>query len=185
MNEQRKREDLQTKWDDLWVEVQRIREDAQKRIAEARESAARAWQTALDSMAKAAGRVVDAQQQLARAIERQTDTLKDAATALRKALEDIKTARSESAAGTAGAVPQMAGGGYIPPGGAAIVGEQGPELFVPSQSGTIVPGAMIAAGADAPSITINVQGGIYGDQRLVELIKSTVLDALRQAKYAT
>jgi hypothetical protein len=185
MNEQRKREDLQTKWDDLWVEVQRIREDAQKRIAEARESAARAWQTALDSMAKAAGRVVDAQQQLARAIERQTDTLKDAATALRKALEDIKTARSESAAGTAGAVPQMAGGGYIPPGGAAIVGEQGPELFVPSQSGTIVPGAMVAAGAGGTSITINVQGGIYGDQRLVELIKSTVLDALRQAKYAT
>jgi hypothetical protein len=185
MNEQRKREDLQTKWDELWVEVQRIREDAQKRIAEARESAVRAWQAALDSMAKAAGRVVDAQQQLARAIERQTDTLKDAATALRKALEDIKTARSESAAGTAGAVPQMAGGGYIPPGGAAIVGEQGPELFVPSQSGTIVPGAMVAAGAGGTSITINVQGGIYGDQRLVELIKSTVLDALRQAKYAT
>jgi len=152
MNEQRKREDLQTKWDELWVEVQRIREDAQKRIAEARESAARAWKMALDSMAKAAGRVADAQRQLARAIERQTDTLKDAATALRKALEDIRTARSESAAGT---------------------------------SGTIVPGAMIAAGADAPSITINVQGGIYGDQRLVELIKSTVLDALRQAKYAT
>ena len=185
MNEQRKREDLQTKWDELWVEVQRIREDAQKRIAEARESAARAWKMALDSMAKAAGRVVDAQRQLARAIERQTDTLKDAATALRKALEDIKTARSESAAGTAGAVPQMAGGGYIPPGGAAIVGEQGPELFVPSQSGTIVPGAMVAAGAGGTSITINVQGGIYGDQRLVKLIKSTVLDALRQAKYAT
>jgi len=185
MNEQRKREDLQTKWDELWVEVQRIREDAQKRIAEARESAARAWKMALDSMAKAAGRVADAQRQLARAIERQTDTLKDAATALRKALEDIRTARSESAAGTTGAVPQMAGGGYIPPGGAAIVGEQGPELFVPSQSGTIVPGAMAQSTGGGDTYNFYFRAPVYGDSALKDTIKTEVLDALRQAKYAT
>ena len=43
-----------------------------------------------------------------------------------------------------------ASGGPVDAGGAYLVGEQGPELFVPSTSGTIAPNAR-------PSITLNVQ----------------------------
>ena len=75
------------------------------------------------------------------------------------------------------AMRRRAFGGPVSGGAQYLVGEQGPELFVPdSTRGT--------SGGNT-TINITVQGGIYGDQRLVELIKSTVLDALRQAKYAT
>ena len=45
-----------------------------------------------------------------------------------------------------------AGGGPVDAGGAYLVGEQGPELFVPSSSGVIAPNAQ-----SRPSITLNVQ----------------------------
>lgn len=46
-----------------------------------------------------------------------------------------------------------ASGGPVEAGGAYLVGEQGPELFVPSSSGAIAPNAPPAR----PSITLNVQ----------------------------
>ena len=46
-----------------------------------------------------------------------------------------------------------ASGGPVDAGGAYLVGEQGPELFVPSSSGTIAPNAAPAR----PAITLNVQ----------------------------
>lgn len=47
-----------------------------------------------------------------------------------------------------------ASGGPVDAGGAYLVGEQGPELFVPSSNGAIAPNANFAA---RPSITLNVQ----------------------------
>jgi phage-related minor tail protein len=46
-----------------------------------------------------------------------------------------------------------AGGGPVEAGGAYLVGERGPELFVPSADGAIAPDAAPAR----PSITLNVQ----------------------------
>jgi phage-related minor tail protein len=46
-----------------------------------------------------------------------------------------------------------ASGGPVDAGGAYLVGEQGPELFVPSSNGAIAPNAAPAR----PSITLNVQ----------------------------
>lgn len=46
-----------------------------------------------------------------------------------------------------------AAGGPVDAGGAYLVGEQGPELFVPSSSGAIAPGGA----PPRPSITLNVQ----------------------------
>ena len=46
-----------------------------------------------------------------------------------------------------------ASGGPVEVGGAYLVGEQGPELFVPSSSGAIAPNAAPAR----PAITLNVQ----------------------------
>ena len=49
-------------------------------------------------------------------------------------------------------IPGFANGGRPPVGRASIVGERGPELFVPDRSGTIVPnGAMGGA-----NVTVNV-----------------------------
>lgn len=48
-----------------------------------------------------------------------------------------------------------AGGGPVAPGQAFLVGERGPELFVPSQGGTVLPHS--ARVASAPNIVFNVQ----------------------------
>jgi phage-related minor tail protein len=45
----------------------------------------------------------------------------------------------------------MAGGGPVFGGSSYLVGERGPELFVPSSSGSIVPGGR------GGSVTVNVQ----------------------------
>jgi phage-related minor tail protein len=47
-------------------------------------------------------------------------------------------------------------GGPVGAGGAYVVGEKGPELFVPSSSGSIVPnGAMSSSGGPAGGVTVN------------------------------
>lgn len=59
--------------------------------------------------------------------------------------------------GTSTAIPGMARGGPVAGGSPYIVGEQGPELFVPNNSGTIVPNDQIggAGGAGGGEVNIN------------------------------
>jgi hypothetical protein len=84
--------------------------------------------------------------------------------------EFAKLALDQIFSGKGGKLPffgARAGGGSVNAGGAYLVGERGPELFVPGQSGAIsAPGAgavnvhfHFAAGADANSIARN-QGQI-------------------------
>ena len=58
---------------------------------------------------------------------------------------------------TGGAIQAKASGGPVNSGTPYIVGEQGPELFVPKQSGTIVPnGQTPSSGTSNTTININV-----------------------------
>jgi hypothetical protein len=61
------------------------------------------------------------------------------------------------------AVPQLigmrAGGGDVQAGGAYIVGERGPELFVPNTSGAIVPNNQVAGGSRTLVIAPNLIDG--------------------------
>jgi hypothetical protein len=57
-------------------------------------------------------------------------------------------------------LPGRAGGGPVAPGRPYLVGERGPELFVPTASGRIDPGGGGAAARDIKmSITVNAPGG--------------------------
>lgn len=49
-------------------------------------------------------------------------------------------------------------GGPVWPGGAFLVGERGPELFVPRESGAVLPNMSASAGSSIGSLTINVIG---------------------------
>ena len=60
-----------------------------------------------------------------------------------------------------GAVPARAAGGPVTARQPFLVGEQGPELFVPREHGTIIP----SAGAVTQHITVNVDGGINSQGR--------------------
>jgi len=53
-------------------------------------------------------------------------------------------------------IPAMADGGSIPSGQTTLVGERGPELFVPRTTGTIIPNNMLGSiSNNQPSITYN------------------------------
>jgi lambda family phage tail tape measure protein len=62
-----------------------------------------------------------------------------------------------NAGGYSTSMAQFADGGEPPVGQPSIVGERGPELFVPKSSGTIIPNNMLgsAMGGKQPSITYN------------------------------
>jgi hypothetical protein len=51
----------------------------------------------------------------------------------------------------------FASGGNPPMGKASIVGENGPELFVPRNAGTIIPNSQIGGGGDQTYVTYNIQ----------------------------
>lgn len=58
-------------------------------------------------------------------------------------------------------LPGKADGGPVYSGAPYIVGERGPELFVPSASGTIVPNhALKSASNSAPTVIVNVQNNL-------------------------
>jgi phage-related minor tail protein len=57
-------------------------------------------------------------------------------------------------------LPGRATGGPVSPGRAYMVGERGPEMFVPTSSGRVEPGVAASGGRDLRvSITVNAAGG--------------------------
>jgi len=70
-----------------------------------------------------------------------------------------------------GSVPRRAAGGPVNAGQPYLVGERGPEMFVPGRSGAIAPN-----GTGAPSIVINVTQPLGSP----DAIARAVADALTQ-----
>ena len=92
--------------------------------------------------------------------------LKDAMRGLADGLNAVRTAYERlqnggfDVGGPARDIPlkgRRAGGGPVAGGGSYLVGEMGPELFVPSSGGTIIPNNRVGGGSN---ITINVNAGM-------------------------
>jgi len=88
--------------------------------------------------------------------------------------------RGEKGGGLFGALGLFANGGRPPVGRPSIVGEKGPELFVPRSSGTIVPNNKLGGGSST-SVVVNVdasgsdvQGDDAGAKELGTLISVAV-----------
>jgi phage-related minor tail protein len=60
--------------------------------------------------------------------------------------------------GLAASIPFLAAGGSLPAGMPAIVGERGPELFIPSGSGRVVPNDQLRAGGTQHVWNIDARG---------------------------
>jgi phage-related minor tail protein len=80
-------------------------------------------------------------------------------------------------------------GGPVQSGSAYVVGERGPEMFVPNSSGAIVPNDRMSAGGVIVNQTINVSTGVQQTVRaevmqmmpqISNAAKSAVLDARRR-----
>lgn len=81
----------------------------------------------------------------------------------------IVTVYEGGAAGPAPVEPRQAGG-PVYPGRAYLVGELGPELFVPQAAGRIVPNA----GGNV-YVTVNVQGSVVAERDLAETVRTQLL----------
>ncbi len=83
-------------------------------------------------------------------------------------------------------LPGRAGGGTVAPNRPVLVGERGPELFVPRAAGHIDPnpGAPGGQAAFAPSITVNVSGvqDSHGINQSATQVALAVSRALSQAR---
>ena len=71
--------------------------------------------------------------------------------------------------------PQMQHGGAVQS-RPYMVGEQGPELFMPDTSGDIIPNNKLGGG-----ITINIEGDVYDADNFAETVSEVLPDALRNA----
>lgn len=81
------------------------------------------------------------------------------------------------------------GGPVSPTMGPYIVGEEGPEVFIPGQTGMILPNTALidamaarptAAGVTTqPMVVVNVQGSVTSERDLVESIRRGLVDAQR------
>ena len=78
-------------------------------------------------------------------------------------------------------MPGFARGGRPPVGRPSIVGERGPELFVPKTSGTIVPNNKLGGG-DTNNIVVNVDASgsnAQGDQSQAKQLGSLIASAVQ------
>jgi len=86
---------------------------------------------------------------------------------------------------------RRAGGGPVHAGNAYVVGERGPELFVPTMDGSIVPSRslMESLGTPGPRLTgggatvvVNVNGSVTSERDLVETIRKGLLQAQKSGR---
>lgn len=103
-----------------------------------------------------------------------------AATKELKKLEDLKLTVKINVDAVGGGLPGRAAGGPVYSGQPYIVGEQGPELFVPRVSGTIVPAARTPnSGAAGPmTVHVHVAGSVIAERDLA----ATVYEELQRLR---
>ena len=104
----------------------------------------------------------------------------------------VNTFLSSTFKGIFSSLPTFAAGGRPPVGRPSIVGERGPEIFVPSTAGTIIPNDKISGGSMTNNIVVNVsmeggvdaQGGEQEGRELGRLIAVAVQSEIIQQKRA-
>lgn len=76
-----------------------------------------------------------------------------------------------------------ASGGPVSAGSPYVVGELGPEIFIPSTSGTIIPNDRVSAGG--PTVNVIFQGQVIGDERTISAYVTKACNkAIKEAVYA-
>jgi TP901 family phage tail tape measure protein len=84
-----------------------------------------------------------------------------------------------NALGKAGQIPGKADGGTVAMNRPYIVGERGPELFVPEKTGTIIPNHAMTG---TTNIVVNVSGSVTSEKDLVEKIRKGLVNAQRSGR---
>jgi len=128
--------------------------------------------------------IVKAEENETQAAKDLAEARKDAAAAtdaVREAERLLRESRKEAAAagvdvkGVLANLQGRASGGPVMGGSPYIVGERGPELFIPARSGMIVPNGRLGGNATVVNVTVNAGVGTSGTQ-----VGQEIVDVLRQ-----
>ena len=126
----------------------------------------------------------------------QTKSLGDAAKAILNDIANtlvklgVNTILGSIAPGIFGSLPMLGGkarGGPVTKNGSFVVGEKGPELFVPKRSGTIIPNDKLGGGSTNISVNVDASGSsVQGDEQngkeLGRLISTAIQSELLKQK---
>ncbi|MGI1661389.1 hypothetical protein ACRDNQ_04025 [Palleronia sp. KMU-117] len=78
-------------------------------------------------------------------------------------------------------LPGRAAGGPVASNTPYIVGERGPELFVPSGAGRVVPNYALAGGSTAPVINLTITGNSFmGEDDMAERVGDRIISLVKQ-----
>jgi len=105
--------------------------------------------------------------------------------AVNRALSSIASLASKAGSGISGAVSsavsaitgKKAGGGAVESGRSYIVGEQGPEVFIPSIGGSIIPNG---AGVNGSNIMVDMRNSTFLDRTAAVQIGDMIIRRLRE-----
>lgn len=107
--------------------------------------------------------------------------------AFKKGVESLLTGGASSGGGIFGALAGIisgarADGGPVGSGNAYIVGERGPEMFVPQSAGSIVSNQAMSGGAGASTINMRIDlAGANGDETIAKIASHAARTAAAQA----
>lgn len=138
---------------------------------------------------------------LTQALKRGTTGFGDLRTTALKALADIAASASssflsgalglETSAGTTSGIssligsvlglPGQATGGPVSPGQAYLVGERGPELFVPTSAGSVASNGALNPGSRNVNVSIQLNGGTGDAPAAMQRSSRQVASAVRRA----
>lgn len=150
-----------------------------------RDNAAKCWDaiaSAVNAVWKGIKTVLDT---MAAAIDR----VKDALQKLKDLASTIGDAISGAVGGGVPFIPGFAEGGPVPANRLAIVGEKGPELFVPSTAGTIIPSDKTAAlmgRGGGVNLHVHFSGTVMGgnERAICDRLATEMYSSLRRLRTA-
>jgi hypothetical protein len=96
----------------------------------------------------------------------------------KNAMSQIKDLRGSNKIGGVTTPAFRAAGGPVSMGGSYIVGEQGPELFTPNSSGSIIPNHRLAG--TGGGVTINISGNTLLDGSAGDKLAAQIMRTLKQ-----
>jgi len=111
--------------------------------------------------------------------------------AFRRGIESLLTGGVSSGGGLFGSLAGIfggfrAGGGSVGSGKGYIVGENGPEMFVPQSAGSIVPNHAMGGGSGATTINMRIDlAGANGDETIARISAQAARQAAMQAVQAS
>lgn len=160
---------------DMWEQVTRAANDNANRTHEATRSVSQSY-------AEMAKNVADSLSQLVGAIKGGNffDILSQVARVAAQVIGAIHG--SQNGGGIAGALAAFGGaramGGGVSGGTSYLVGERGPELFVPRTGGTIVPNSALGGGGTSGRMRVEVVPSEYFNVRVTQIAGSVANDAV-------